>query len=124
MTNSGMPNLTQSRRAAHWSPIPHHGEEQLARLRICLAESDKADLRPGSSRQIQSLVVDVSDTLLIPRAVPYSRRATSLKRPLRERIIEESRRLLYTCSPEKSINLARDRPGFGTMDGMSTHCTS
>ena len=58
MTNSGMPNLTQSRRAAHRNPIPHQGEEQLARLRICLAESDKADLRPGSSRQIQSLVVE------------------------------------------------------------------
>ena len=41
------------------SPIPPQGEEQLARLRICLAESDKADLRPGSSRQIQSLVDEV-----------------------------------------------------------------
>ena len=41
------------------SPVPHHGEEQLARLHLCLAESDKADLRPGSSRQIQSLVVEV-----------------------------------------------------------------
>ena len=50
------------------SPIPHQGEEQLARLRICLAESDKADLRPGSSRQIQSLVVDVPDTLLAPQS--------------------------------------------------------
>ena len=49
-------------------PIPHQGEEQPARLRICLAESDKADLRPGSSRQIQSLVVDVPDTLLTPKS--------------------------------------------------------
>ena len=30
-------------------PIPHQGEEQLARLRICLAESDKADLQAGQA---------------------------------------------------------------------------
>ena len=56
MTDPGMPNLTQSRRAAHRSPIPHQGEEQLARLCICLAESDKADLRPRDDRRSLRLV--------------------------------------------------------------------